>query len=174
MALGGQWLEASMLLFLKNALFTVIVPGTVGVIIPYRIGLRRTSAGLAWGSQHYVALFLLAVGGAIYFRCVWDFAHTGRGTPAPIDAPKVLVVRGLYQYVRNPIYVGVLLIVLGWTVYFGSVGVLVYGACLALGFHLFVILVEEPSLRRQFGESYERYCRAVRRWVPGQRYVPAA
>lgn len=172
--LGDQWREASMLLFLKNALFTVVVPGTVGVMIPYRIGLRRTSAGLPWDAQHYAALFLLAVGGAIYFRCVWDFARIGRGTPAPVDAPKVLVVRGLYQYVRNPIYLGVLLIVLGWTVSFASFGVLVYGVCLALGFHLFVIFVEEPSLRRRFGESYEHYCRAVRRWVPGQRYVPAA
>ena len=160
-----------MLLFLKNALFTLVVPGTVGVIIPYRIGLRRMSAGPPWGFRHDVALFLLAVGAAIYFRCVWDFARTGRGTPAPIDAPKVLVVRGLYQYVRNPIYLGVLLIVLGWTVYFASFRVLVYGIFLALGFHLFVILVEEPSLRRRFGESYERYCRAVRRWVPGPRYA---
>lgn len=108
------------------------------------------------GAQHHAALFLLAIGGAIYFRCVWDFARIGRGTPAPIDAPKVWVVRGLYQYVRNPIYIGVLLIVLGLTVYFASFGVLVYGVCLALGFHLFVIFVEEPSLRRRFGESYER------------------
>ena len=161
-----------MLLFLKNALFTVIVPGTFGVIIPYRIGFRRASADLPWG-LHYVGLFLLAVGGAIYFRCVWDFAHTGRGTPAPIDAPKVLVVRGLYQYVRNPMYLGVLLIVLGWTVYFASFGVFVYGACLAVAFHLFVIFVEEPSLRRRFGGSYERYCCTVRRWLPGRRYVPA-
>src|SRR5207244_3104679 len=103
-SLGGQWMEASMLLFLKNALFTVVVPGTVGVIIPYRIGLRRTSAGLPWDAQHYAALFLLAVGGAIYFRCVWDFARIGRGTPAPIDAPQLLVVRGLYNDVRHPIY----------------------------------------------------------------------
>jgi len=163
-----------MLLFLKNALFTVVVPGTVGVIVPYRIGLRRMASGMPWSPRQYVALCLLAVGGAIYFRCVWDFARTGRGTPAPIDAPKVLVVRGLYQYVRNPIYIGVLLIVLGWAVYFASFRVLVYGAVVALGFHLFVTLVEEPSLRRRFGESYERYCGAVRRWVPGRRYVAAA
>ena len=163
-----------MLFLLKNALFTVLVPGTFGVIIPYRIGLRGASAGLPWGLRHYVALFLLAVGGAICFRCLWDFAHTGRGTPAPIDAPKVLVIRGLYQYVRNPMYLGVLLIILGWTVYFSSFGVLVYGVCLALAFHLFVLLVEEPVLQRRFGGSYERYCRGVRRWLPGRRYVPVA
>ena len=163
-----------MLLFLKNALFTIVVPGTVAVIVPYRIGSGRASAALTWGVRQYLAVVFFAAGGAIYFRCVWDFARTGRGTPAPIDAPKVLVVRGVYRYVRNPIYIGVLLIVLGWAVYFGDFGVVVYGAFLALAFHAFVTLVEEPSLQRQFGESYERYCRSVRRWVPGRPYTTEA
>ncbi|MBI3329819.1 MAG: isoprenylcysteine carboxylmethyltransferase family protein [Nitrospinae bacterium] len=163
-----------MLLFLKNVLFTVVVPGTVAVLIPYQLGSGRNGATLLWGSREYGALLPLSVGAAIYFRCVWDFARAGRGTPAPIDAPKVLVVRGLYQYVRNPIYLGVLLVVLGWVVYFGSFAVLLYGAGLSLLFHLFVVLVEEPMLERRFGESYERYCRAVHRWVPGKRYMPEA
>ncbi len=151
-----------MILFLKNLLFTVLVPGTVAVVIPYWIGSRR-GAPAPW---RYAAVLSWAIGGAIYLRCVWDFAVTGRGTPAPIDAPKVLVVKGLYRYVRNPIYVGVLLVVLGWAVYFGSLALLVYAACLALLFHLFIVLVEEPVLRRQFGESYEHYCRSVHRWLP--------
>jgi protein-S-isoprenylcysteine O-methyltransferase Ste14 len=162
-----------MLLFLKNALFSAVVPGTVAVLIPYRIGLRNSNATLPWSTRQYGALLAFALAAAIYFRCVWDFGVTGRGTPAPIDAPKVLVVRGLYQYVRNPIYLAILLVVLGWTVYFGSLRVLLYGIGLALAFHLFVVFVEEPTLRRKFGESYERYCRNVRRWVPGTRYAPA-
>ncbi len=163
-----------MLLFLKNLLFTVVVPGTVAVLIPYRIGLRSGSPVGWWSFRQYTAVLPLAAGAAIYFRCVWDFAFTGRGTPAPIDAPKVLVVRGLYQHVRNPIYVGVVLVVLGWAAYFGSFAVLLYAAGLALLFHLFVVFVEEPSLRRRFGDSYERYSRTVHRWVPGKRYVAAA
>lgn len=161
-----------MILFLKNALFTLIVPGTGGVLIPYWLASARSGATPLWGPQQYGALLLWSIGAAIYLRCVWDFAVTGRGTPAPIDAPKVLVVRGLYQYVRNPIYLGALLVVLGWALYRSSLAVLVYSAALALGFHLFVVFVEEPTLRRQFGESYECYCRTVNRWVPGKRRVP--
>jgi protein-S-isoprenylcysteine O-methyltransferase Ste14 len=164
----------TMLLLLKNVLFTVVVPGTVAVLIPYRIGSARNTATVPWGFRQYGALLPLSVGAVIYLRCVWDFAFTGRGTPAPIDAPKVLVVRGLYQYVRNPIYLGVLLVVLGWAVYFDSFAVLLYGAGLAVAFHLFVVLVEEPMLRRRFGESYEDYCHRVRRWVPQKRDMPAA
>ena len=163
-----------MLLFLKNALFTVVVPGTIAVLIPYRIGLGNSDATLPSSLRQYGALLPFAIGAAIYFRFVWDFAVTGHGTPAPIDAPKVLVVRGLYQYVRNPIYLGILLVALGWTVHFGSLRVLLYGIGLALAFHLFVIFVEEPMLRRRFGVSYERYFRSVNRWVPGKRYASTA
>jgi len=156
-----------MWLFVRNLLFTVIVPGTVAGWLPCRIGFREHKA--MWPSNTHLAggVMLFAVGAAIYLRCVWDFAVIGRGTPAPIDAPRVLVVRGLYRYVRNPIYVGVLTIVLGWAVSFGSLWILIYAVALALAFHLFVVGVEEPSIRRQFGESYERYCHQVGRWRPG-------
>jgi len=157
-------------LFLKSLLFTVLVPGTFAVLIPYRLGLRRSGLPRLWTAQHYVSLLPFAIGAAISLRCVCDFAITGRGTPAPIDAPKVLVVGGLYRYVRNPMYIGVLLVMLGWTVFFNSAAVVVYAAGGALLFHLFVVLVEEPRLRRQFGEPYQRYCSAVRRWLPGTPY----
>jgi len=150
-----------MRLFLKNLIFTIFVPGTVAVVIPYLIGQRR-------GPHWYWSIIPFAAGAAIYLRCVWDFGVIGRGTPAPIDAPKVLVVRGLFKYVRNPIYIGVILVILGWVIYFASRAILVYALAVALAFHLFVVLVEEPSLRRQFGESYEIYRRSVRRWLPGK------
>ncbi|HEV8483964.1 MAG TPA: isoprenylcysteine carboxylmethyltransferase family protein [Blastocatellia bacterium] len=162
-----------MLLFLKNALFTVIVPGTVAVLVPFRILSRRSYSFELRGPLQYLALLLLLLGTAVYLRCVWDFAVTGRGTPAPIDAPKVLVVRGLYRYVRNPMYVGVLLVVLGWSALFGSSALLIYAGSVGLFFHLFVVVVEEPILRRKFGESYEQYCSSVRRWLPGRSYERA-
>ena len=117
------------------------------------------------------ALPALACGCAAYLWCLWDFAAFGRGTPAPLDAPKRLVARGLYRYVRNPMYVGVLLVIAGWALLFRSPRVLGYGAAVALFFHLFVVAVEEPTLRGKFGRSYEQYCREVGRWVPNPRPI---
>jgi protein-S-isoprenylcysteine O-methyltransferase Ste14 len=154
------------LLFLKNLLFTVIVPGAVAVYFPLSIAGGRGWLPPKWGVAQYAALLPLAAGCAAYFWCVWDFATFGRGTPAPVDAPRRLVVRGLYRYVRNPMYVGVLLVIAGWALLFQSPRVLGYGAAVALFFHLFVVAVEEPTLRGKFGRSYERYCREVGRWVP--------
>ena len=94
------------------------------------------------------------------------FAIHGRGTPAPVRPPTRLVVTGLYRYVRNPMYVGVLLVIVGWTVLIRSRDVAIYGASVAMAFHLFVVFVEEPMLRAQFGESYGMYCRSVSRWWP--------
>jgi len=155
-----------MRLFLKNLLFTVLVPGTVAVFLPYRIINRSGEALVVDPVRLLLAEPLMILGAATYFWCLWDFAVTGRGTPAPIDPPKHLVVRGLYRYVRNPMYVGVLLVIAGWAALFGSGAVLWYGVLIALVFHLFVVLVEEPTLHRQFGEAYEAYRGTVPRWVP--------
>jgi protein-S-isoprenylcysteine O-methyltransferase Ste14 len=158
-----------MLLFLKNLVFTVFVPGTVAGFVPFRI-VSRDPGLLAWSTTRVVIATPVAVLGlSIYFWCLWDFAVTGRGTPAPIDPPKHLVVRGLYRYLRNPMYVGVLLVVAAWALLFGSTAVAWYGVAVALLFHLFVVLVEEPLLRRRFGAAYESYRRAVPRWVPRRR-----
>lgn len=154
-----------MLLFLKNFLFTILVPGTVAMYIPLWMA-RSRHLQPQWGIPQIAALVPFLLGAAIYFWCLWDFARHGRGTPAPIDAPKRLVVRGLYRFVRNPMYVGVLLVIGGWAAFFESRAILFYGLGIALIFHLFVLLVEEPVLTRSFGESYEAYRRAVGRWVP--------
>ncbi len=105
-----------MLLLLKNLLFTVFVQGTVAVLIPYRIVSRAGPGVVVEPARLLLAAPLFVVGAAIYRWCLWDFAVTGRGTPALIDPPKQLVVRGLYRYVRNPMYLGVLLVVAGWAV----------------------------------------------------------
>lgn len=153
-----------MMLLLKNLLFTLVVPGTIGVYVPLLLARGRPPAS---GLVFLLALALLALGGVIYAWCVWDFAAFGRGTPAPIDAPKKLVVRGLYQYTRNPMYVGVLTILLGWAVLFNAPGLLIYALCVGLGFHLFVVFYEEPHLQKLFGSSYEEYRARVGRWLPG-------
>jgi protein-S-isoprenylcysteine O-methyltransferase Ste14 len=102
----------------------------------------------------------------MFVRFLLHFVGEGQGTPAPIAPTKHLVVGGPFRRVRNPGYIGVLSMVLGQGLFFGSAPVVAYAALLAVGFHLFVVLYEEPTLRRQFGEEYEAYCRRVPRWVP--------
>jgi protein-S-isoprenylcysteine O-methyltransferase Ste14 len=152
-----------MTLLLKNLLFTLLVPGTVGVYVPLLLAQNRPPAS---GWVLFLAAALLAIGGAIYAWCVWDFAAFGRGTPAPIDAPKRLVVRGLYRYSRNPMYVGVLTVLLGWAVLFQATRLFLYAICVGVCFHLFVVLYEERQLARQFGSEYQDYCTYVGRWLP--------
>jgi protein-S-isoprenylcysteine O-methyltransferase Ste14 len=158
-----------MALFLKNLLFTVFVPGMLAGYLPIVL-VRPTGVVLAGaGLRALPALLFLGAGMLIYFLCVWHFAVTGRGTPAPIDAPKTLVVAGLYHYVRNPMYLGVLSVVTGWAILTAAPVLVLYLMALAGAFHLFVIGYEEPALRRRFGPAYEAYCRAGPRWLPARR-----
>jgi protein-S-isoprenylcysteine O-methyltransferase Ste14 len=153
------------MLLLKNLLFTIIVPGTVGVILPLRIAGRPLAAPTL-GLGSIAGLLLLVCATVGYFWCLWEFAVTGRGTPAPVDPPKHLVVRGPYRVVRNPMYVSVALAVFGWAVYLHSTRLLAYALVIVLCAHLFVVFVEEPTLQRKFGDAYEQYRRTVRRWIP--------
>ncbi|MGH8249801.1 MAG: methyltransferase family protein [Steroidobacteraceae bacterium] len=152
-----------MLLFLRNLAFTLIVPGTVAVYVPLYVA-RDLAIG-PFGARIAGAL-LIALGAAVYFSCQWDFAKFGRGTPAPIDAPRRFVSRGLYHYVRNPMYLGVLAVILGWAALFRTTALLWYALGVAIAFNLFVLIYEEPHLRRVFGKDYEEYCSRVNRWLP--------
>jgi protein-S-isoprenylcysteine O-methyltransferase Ste14 len=152
-----------MSLFLKNLLFTVLVPGVVAAVVPVWV-FDHPQPGVSMPS--IVGGVLLAIGAAIYTWCVWDFATSGRGTPAPIDPPKTLIVRGLYRFTRNPMYVGVLTVIAGWVLVFRSFRLAVYAVGVAVCFHLFVVLSEEPKLKRLFGGAYDEYCSAVGRWIP--------
>ena len=113
-------------------------------------------------------LLLLALGLVIAGACVFDFAIVGRGTPAPFDPPKFLVKNLLYRHVRNPMYIGAILISGSQALLYKPVitGLLVYALGFWLCAHLFVLLYEEPHLRKVFGAEYEEYCRRVPRWFP--------
>ena len=155
------------------AVFTVLVPGTVTVFLPYYILGRSVLEIEAWGPLQLVASAVLVVGAAIYCRCLWDFVLAGRGLPAPVDHPKKLVVCGLYRYVRNPMYVGVLLVLVGEVLLFRSTVLLLY-ALVWLGIvHIVILLYEERYLQFRFGESYDEYRKNVRRWIPGRPYQPS-
>lgn len=111
---------------------------------------------------------LMIVGGAIMLVCVFQFGWTGRGTPAPFDPPRRLVIRGPYRWVRNPMYVGMALFLIGEALLLPSITaqMLWMVAICAVAVTIFVVVYEEPALRRLFGEEYVEYCRHVRRWWP--------
>jgi len=147
---------------IKTLIFTFVMPGTFGVYVPQAL----KSGGMELPTTvRIVGLMLAACGTAIYLWCAWDFVSKGLGTPAPIDAPRVLVVKGLYRFTRNPMYVGVSALILGQAAYYRSGKTLVYLCFVVTAFHLFVRFYEEPTLRRLFGEQYEEYRRKVPRWI---------
>jgi protein-S-isoprenylcysteine O-methyltransferase Ste14 len=152
----------------KTLIFIFIAPATVTIYLPYWLLAGRAGTPQI-GPVRYVGLLPIIVGACIELWCAWDFAVTGRGTPAPFDPPKELVARGLYAYVRNPMYLGVGLVVLGEALFFASRTLLWYAAGALVCANLFVLLYEEPTLRRKFGVAYEGYCAAVPRWLPRTR-----
>ena len=114
------------------------------------------------------SIILMIAGGAIMLRCVWDFAWTGRGTPAPFDPPRRLVITGLYRYVRNPMYIGMGLFIIGEAFLLTDVtrSLLILLVILWLAVSAFIVVYEEPTLARLFGDDYVEYRRNVRRWLP--------
>jgi protein-S-isoprenylcysteine O-methyltransferase Ste14 len=157
-------------LIVETLAHTVLFPGTVIVGLPYLIvssGPELHALGL--GRLRWLGILPIVVGAAIGTWCTWDFVFSGQGTPNPLDPPKVLVARGPYRLVRNPMYVSVGFILAGEALFFGSLGLVVYATVVVVLFHFFVLSYEEPALRKLFGASYESYCRTVPRWIPGGR-----
>jgi protein-S-isoprenylcysteine O-methyltransferase Ste14 len=150
-----------------SALFLVIAPGTIAVWVPWTISRWRMSPPLlGFFSLRVIGVLLIAGGLPVLLDSFGRFALQGLGTPAPIAPPRHLVVTGLYRYMRNPMYVAVVSLIFGQGLLFGSVRVLEYGLAVWVGFHLFVLLYEEPALRAKFGDEYQEFCANVRRWIP--------
>ena len=149
---------------LRSFLFLLLAPGMVAGYIP--LVVLRQGPRLETGLLAYLAIPLWLIGGFILLWSFWNFLNEGRGTPAPVDPPKELVVAGFYRYVRNPMYVGILAVVLGHFLWFGYWYLLVYAIVIFLAFHTFVTLYEEPTLRGKFGAAYEDYLKRVPRWIP--------
>ena len=154
---------------LRTAIFTAIVPYTVGWWLPTQVHRAFSESPFRIEPERWqivLRLLLLFAGAAIYLWCAWDFSVKGLGTPAPIDAPINLVVNGLYRFVRNPMYVGVFLLVASRAIFFWSFPIVLYLALVATSVQLFIVLYEEPHLRKIFGEQYLDYCKRVPRWIP--------
>ena len=113
-----------------------------------------------------LGVVLMLAGGILGLACVGTFIVRGKGTPAPFDAPREFVAVGPYRYTRNPMYVGGLLLLAGFGLYEHSVSILIMSLVLLVAVHLMVVFYEEPTLRKSFGASYEKYCKTTRRWLP--------
>jgi protein-S-isoprenylcysteine O-methyltransferase Ste14 len=156
----------SMWLVVRSLLWTVMLPGFFVGYVPWRyFGLNRVQLDVI-DAGHVLGLLCIAFGAVLLGTCIVEFARSGRGTLSPVDPPRRLVIRGLYRYVRNPMYLSVTIIVLGEVLVTRSSALAGYWVIWFLGANLFVMGYEEPTLRRDFGASYDEYSRRVGRWIP--------
>lgn len=153
-------------LAVRSLLWTILLPGLFAGYLPWRFfGLDRLRVD--WADPiHLTGVMLVALGAALLGACIFEFARSGRGTLSPMDPPRHLVVRGLYRYVRNPMYLSVTTIVLGEALLTRSGALAAYWAVWFVCVNLFVMGYEEPTLRDQFGDSYDEYTRRAPRWIP--------
>jgi len=144
----------------------------IGFLLVYLPARALSWAGIGvqdhLGMPQIVGAVATLVGALIAVWCILSFAVIGRGTPAPFDPPRRLVVRGPYRYVRNPMYLGASLALAGAALFYLSGALLAYTVGFFLLMYAFVVWYEEPTLRQTFGEDYEAYCRQVHRWLPAR------
>lgn len=142
----------------------------IGFVLVYLPGRFLSWSGIiapsTTGAPQVAGMIMVAIGTVIALWCVFTFVFVGKGTPAPFDPPRKLVVRGPYRFVRNPMYIGAGMTLVGAALYYQSLSIFIYAALFFLLTHLFVMLYEEPTLRRTFGHEYEAYCRRTTRSWP--------
>lgn len=149
-------------MFVRALTAFLVLPGFAAIIFPPLL-----AAIDPWRNGIFLSgVFVMFFGAFLLMWCVRDFYVSGKGTLAPWDPPKNLVIIGLYRYIRNPMYVGVLALVAGWALLFKSPLLLFYEIILAIGFHIWVLKYEEPKLESLFGNDWREYRAAVRRWIP--------
>lgn len=147
-------------LCLRALIAFLAMPGLVAFAIP-AVWLRHTLSLRPAGPWSFL---LIVLGAAALVWCIRDFLVSGRGTLAPWAPPEKLVTVGLYRYSRNPMYLSVTVILLGWAAAFSSRGMLIYALVFLVSIHGWVVFGEEPGLARTFGKQWKRYTRDVPRW----------
>ena len=156
-----------------SALFFLLAPGVVAGLIPWWLtGWEPEDPVSFWGPLRVAGVVLLAAGVGVLLHAFVRFVVEGLGTPAPVVPTKRLVVGGLYRYVRNPMYLAVLAVIVGQALILGRLELLAYAALVAAAFAAFVHWYEEPTLQRQFGDEYEAYRQEVPAWLPRVRRRP--
>jgi protein-S-isoprenylcysteine O-methyltransferase Ste14 len=159
-----------MFVLMRAITYAALFIGLVMVYLPSRV---LTWAGISrppvLSAPQIAGIAIASLGAGLALWCIAAFIAIGKGTPAPFDPPRRLVVRGPYRFVRNPMYCGAVLVIAGTALYYQSWALLAFNAVFLLIAHLFVVLYEEPTLRRSFGPEYNAYCDRVRRWWPPAR-----
>lgn len=153
------------MLLLRSIFYTILLPGAAITVLPYLIDSPFQKLP-GWNLFSIFGVSLAVLGFCIVIWCVWDFFSKGKGTLAFIDPPKFLIKRGLYRFVRNPMYLGVLIAIAGEAVFSLSAPLAVYALLFWLGAHLFVTKYEEPKLLKLFGDTYAAYNMTTPRWIP--------
>jgi protein-S-isoprenylcysteine O-methyltransferase Ste14 len=161
-----------MFVLMRALTYAAFFIGSLLVFLPSRLlvwsGVARPSGT---GAPQILGACLVILGGALALWCIVTFALVGRGTPAPFDPPRRLVVSGPYRWVRNPMYEGAGLVLLGAAVFYQSLALAGYALLFIVVTHLFVRWYEEPTLRNAFGREYEAYDCEVGRWWPVPRRI---
>lgn len=152
---------------LRGFFYASMVALSAFVALPYAV-LYLTAAlpGLELGGWRYAGFLAFTPGLVLFYLPVLEFGTKGRGTPAPFDAPKRLIVDGIYGWTRNPMYLGGFLVLLGEGLLFASLPLLVVSATALMLFHVYLVAREEPKLREKFGVRYVEYTESVPRWLP--------
>jgi protein-S-isoprenylcysteine O-methyltransferase Ste14 len=151
---------------IKTLLWSIFVPGTFAITVPYLLLYSRFDFfRINLSRFRWFGLIPILAGVMLYIWCAWYFTFVGKGTPAPFDPPRELVIKGPYQHSRNPIYIFVALTLIGEAVFFGATVLVLYAAAVVTFLHLWVVFYEERGLKRRFGSPYERYCERVPRWI---------
>ncbi len=151
----------------RAATYSALFIGLLLIFLPDRIlsstGILQPEAIGLWQSA---GMFVGASGALLALACILTFVVVGKGTPAPFDPPRRLVVQGPYRFVRNPMYLGAVLALTGAALFYQSIPLAIYAGVFILVAHMFVVLYEEPTLRQSFNADYEAYCRRTGRWRP--------
>jgi len=160
---------------LGSAVFFLIAPTTLAGVVPWMMSQWSLQAPFCdLQPIRWLGVVLILLGIPVLVDTFARFALQGGGTPAPVAPPQHLVITGPNRYVRNPIYLALVAIVLGQGLLLGNASLLVYGVLLWVGFHIFVLAYEEPTLRETFGAEYDTYCANVSRWLPRLPGSPSA
>jgi protein-S-isoprenylcysteine O-methyltransferase Ste14 len=159
---AALWAKSLLNAILFFAIFMLALPWLAHHALPATLPIPS-------GLRTWLAGALAVVGAAAWIACLDAFSRHGRGTPLPVDAPRLLVTTGLFAVIRNPIMAAELLIIWGEAFYFASWGIALYAIAITVVANAMVRHIEEPELRKRFGEAYEEYCRNVPRWLPNLR-----
>ncbi|HEX2343573.1 MAG TPA: isoprenylcysteine carboxylmethyltransferase family protein [Vicinamibacterales bacterium] len=152
---------------IRGLTYAALFISFVLVFLPSQVLARAgVSMPVEVGPAQALGAVMVVLGLSLSIWCVLAFGIVGKGTPAPFDPPRRLVVRGPYRYVRNPMYIGAIVALAGATIFYRSLALAGFTALFALTMHLFVLFYEEPTLTRLFGADYTEYRRQVRRWRP--------